>query len=153
MNYTIELEVDKPRDEVAKLFTDSASLPFWQPGFVSLEHLSGDEGKPGAKSRLMYKNRGQDVELVETIEVNDPPEEFTATFDAKGMHIWVKNTFHEIDGGKRTRWVSENEGKTSGLMMKIIGILMPGCFKKESMKYNVAFKAFAETGADIRESS
>jgi len=152
MNYTIELEVDKPRDEVARLFMDEASLPFWQPGFVSIEHLSGDEGKPGAKSKLLYKNRGRDVEMIETIQVFSPPDEFTATFEAKGMHMTVKNLFYEA-GENKTRWVSENEAQTSGLMMKIVGILMPGCFKKESMKYNVAFKAFAETGADVREAS
>ena len=30
--------------------------------------------------------------------------------------------------------------------------IMPGCFKKESFKYMTNFKAFAETGADVRES-
>ena len=29
---------------------------------------------------------------------------------------------------------------------------MTGCFKKESLKYMTNFKAFAETGADVRES-
>jgi uncharacterized protein YndB with AHSA1/START domain len=151
MQYTIELEIDKPRDELWALFEDPESLPFWQPGFVSIEHIGGEKNQPGCKSRMLYKNRGRDVELIETIEAFDPPREFTAKFEAKGMEILVKSVFEEIDGGDRTRWISENEGKTSGFFMKLIGILMPGCFKKESMKYNQAFKAFAETGADVRE--
>ena len=33
----------------------------------------------------------------------------------------------------------------------LITLIMPGCFKKESLKYMTYFKAVAETGADIRE--
>lgn len=150
--YTIELEIERPRVEVAELFADPESLPFWQPGFVSIEHLSGEEGKPGGKSRLLYLNRGREVELIETIEVFDLPEEFTATFEAKGMKVRVRNVFEETGGGARTRWVSENEVETSGFMMTLFALLMPKCFERESRRFNEAFKAYAETGADIRES-
>ena len=81
MDYTIEVEIAKPRDEVVSKFWDGDSLPFWQPGFVSMEEISGEPGKQGSKTRLRYKNRGQDVELIETITVSNPPEEFSATFE------------------------------------------------------------------------
>lgn len=150
MQYTLEIEIDQPRSKIAELFGDPQNLAFWQPGFVSYEHLSGDEGKPGSKSRLLYKNRGRDVEMIETVEVDNLPDEFTATYEAKGMRIKVKNLFTEVAPDK-TRWVSENESKVSGFMMRIISIIMPGCFKNESWKYMENFKAFAEDGSDVRE--
>ena len=150
MNYIVEIEIDQPREKVIELFDSAENLAFWQPGFVSHDHLSGDPGTAGAKTRLCYKNRGRDVELIETITVANFPDEFSATFEAKGMHIAQKNTFTESGEGK-TKWVSENEAKVSGIVMRIFALLMPGCFRKESLKYMTNFKAFAETGADIRE--
>ena len=150
MTYSIELDLDLPRDKVGELFGNPDNLAFWQPGFVSMEHTSGEEGAVGAKSRLLYKNRGRDVELIETVKVNNLPEEFTATYEAKGMWIEVKNRFEE-NGPEKTKWISENDVKLSGIMMRLIGLVMPGCFKKETLKYNVNFKAFAEKGADIRD--
>ena len=50
-----------------------------------------------------------------------------------------------------TGWVSENEARVSGFFMRLMTILMPGCFRKESLKYMENFKAFAETGADCRD--
>ena len=38
-----------------------------QTGFLKFEHIRGEEGKPGAKPRILCKNRGRDVELIETM--------------------------------------------------------------------------------------
>jgi len=35
--------------------------------------------------------------------------------------------------------------------MKLIGLLMPGAFEKQSVKYMKDFKAFAEEGKSIRD--
>ena len=91
MNYTIEMEIDQPRKKIAELFGDPQNLAYWQPGFLSLEHIGGDEGKPGAKSRRHYKNRDRDVELTETMIVDSLPDEFSATYDGKGIHMVVIN--------------------------------------------------------------
>ena len=151
MNYSLEIEIDQPRDKVIELWDNIDNLAFWQPGYLGCEHLSGEPGAVGAKSKLSYKNRGREVVIVETITSAKLPDEFAATFEAKGMHIAQTNTFAEAGEG-RTRWVSVNDVKVSGIMMRLITLLMPGCFKKESLKYMTNFKAFAETGADVRDS-
>jgi hypothetical protein len=69
------------------------------------------------------------------------PEEFTATFEAKGVVNNQTTRFEKIDENN-TRYISDNEFIFSGLM-KILS-LMPGVFKKQSMKYLEAFKEFAE---------
>lgn len=150
MKYTLELEIDQAREKVAELFGNPENLVYWQPGFISIEHLSGEKGEAGSKYRLLYKNRGRDVELIETLTVANLPEEFSATYEAKGMVIAVNNRFEEA-GPEKTRWISVNEGKVSGIMMRLMALIMPRCFEKESLKYMVNFKAFAETGADCRD--
>ena len=38
-----------------------------------------------------------------------------------------------------------------GLLMRLVGLLMPGAFRKQSQQHMQDFKAFAEQGVDVRE--
>ena len=62
------------------------------------------------------------------------------------IHI-QKNYFREENG--KTRWISESEFQFSGFGMKLMGLLMPGAFKKQSLKYMEDFKNFAEKGISV----
>lgn len=44
MKYTVEIEIDRPIDEVVALFDDPENLKHWQPGFVSMKPLAGTPG-------------------------------------------------------------------------------------------------------------
>ena len=143
MKYTVAIEIEKPIDEVVALFDNADNLYAWMEGLESFEHLSGEPGQVGAKSRLKFKMGKRDIEMVETITVRNLPDEFTGTYDAEGVFNIVKNRFEAISQ-TRTRYISEQEFQFTGFM-KIFGWLMPGAFRKQSMKYLEAFKAFAES--------
>ena len=81
----------------------------------------------------------REIIIVETITVKNFPDEFSAIYESKGVWNEVKNFFLEVDENT-TKWVSENEFRCSGYM-KLFAFLMPGLFKKESLKY---LKYFAE---------
>lgn len=143
MKYTAEIEINKPVDRVIELFDSSDNLFKWMEGLQSFDHISGTAGQPGAKSKLIFKMGKRDVEMIETITVKNLPDEFTGTYEAKGVFNIVKNRFQKIDDNK-TRYITEQEFKFKGLM-KCIAFLMPGAFKKQSMKYLTGFKTFAES--------
>lgn len=145
MKYTITTTIDLPRNKVIELFDNPDNLPKWQPELQSFEHISGEPGKPGAKSKLKYKMGKREVEMIETITVRNLPEEFSGTYEAKGVLNIQKNYFKEV-GENQTEWISETEFKLSGFM-KVMGWFMPGAFKKQSQKYLDQFKAFAESEA------
>lgn len=46
MKYKLDIIINKPVDEVIKLFDNPDNLKKWQPELVSFEHLSGEEGQP-----------------------------------------------------------------------------------------------------------
>lgn len=48
---------------------------------------------------------------------------------------------------------SENEYRFSGLPMRRVGFLMPGALRKQSLRHMRDFKAFAEEGKDVRETT
>jgi carbon monoxide dehydrogenase subunit G len=150
MNDTLEIEINQPRARVAELFGDPENLGAWQPGYLGLEHLSGTEGAAGSTSTLRYAHGKRVIEMTELLEVNNLPDEFSATYCAKGMKMTVRNRFEEA-GPDKTRWDSENEAVVSGIMMRVIALIMPGCFRKQSLKYMENFKAFAEDGTDLRK--
>ncbi len=145
MKYNCEIEINLPLKRVIELFDDPENLSKWQPGLVSFEHISGKPGQTGAKSRLKYKMGKRDIEMIETITTRNLPEEFSGTYEAKGVFNLVNNKFTELSPIK-TKWITENEFKFSGFM-KIMGMLMPGAFKKESQKYLKQFKEFAEAAS------
>jgi hypothetical protein len=112
-------------------------------GLQKFEPLSGTSGQPGAKSRLTFKMGNRTIEMIETVTARNLPHEFSGTYEAKGVFNLVKNKFAEISPGK-TRYSTEHEFQFQGFM-KVIAFLMPGAFKKQSMKYLMDFKKFVES--------
>jgi hypothetical protein len=143
MRYNCEISIHKPLAEVIAKFNKPENLKHWQPGFQSMEHLSGNPGEPGAKSKLLYVNGKRRVELIETITVNNLPHEFTAQYEAPGIWNSVRNLFSEPSPGI-THWESQIEFKLSGFMI-FFGIIFPGAFKKQSLKFMQLFKKFCES--------
>ena len=142
MRYTAEVTINLPREQVIKLFDSTENLKKWQEGLQSFEHVSGESGQVGAKSKLLYDMKGRKIEMIETITSRNLPDEFSGTYEAKGVFNSIENHFYE-EGAERTRWVADNEFQFSGFM-KIMAFFMSGSFRKQSLKTMEAFKTFAE---------
>lgn len=66
MKYQVEISIGLPRDRVIELFDSFENLKKWQPGLKTVEHLSGEAGRLGTKSKLLYDIDGREVEMIET---------------------------------------------------------------------------------------
>lgn len=158
MKYTVSIEIDMPRDGVVQLLADPAHLPKWLRGLVLHEPLNGAHGQVGTKSRVVMQMGKQKIEATETITRREPadlrriPRGSVVHFDreivGKGMWSAVRDRLTEVDP-ETTLWVSESEYRFSGLM-RLVGPLMPGAFRKQSRQHMHDFKAFAEQGKDVR---
>lgn len=85
------------------------------------------------------------MELIETIIESDLPKVKTALYD----HIHMSNTqttrFESLPNGN-TRYISEVEYlQFHSWIPKLMAWLIPGVFKKQSMKWMKQFKKFAES--------
>lgn len=147
MKYSSEIMIDLPRYKVVEKFTNPNNYKHWQKGFTSMTPISGTPGTVGAQNRLIYKMGKRNLEMIETITRLDTPQEFNATYDAKGVFNIQENYFKEVSAHK-TQWISDNEFKFSGFM-KLIGLFMPGAFKKQTNQYMLDFKNFAENGVSL----
>ena len=143
MQYTCEIEIALPRPRVIELFDDPDNLKHWQEGLQSFTHKSGTPGEPGAVSEIVFQLGKRRMEMLETIETRNLPDEFTAIYTTKGVWNRLTNHFTETTDG-RTHWRQTNEFRPEGIMMRLMTTFMPGMFRKQSLAFMEAFKRFAE---------
>lgn len=147
MKYSLEIIINLPREEVIAKMANPKNFKHWQKGFISYQHLSGEFGKEGTRSKLKYSIKNRDLTLIETIEKSNLPKKLFTTYETKGVFNRQKNYFEEITENT-TSWISDNEFEFSGFM-KIIALLMPSSFKDQSYNFMKDFKAFAENGTSV----
>lgn len=147
MTYTCEIEINQPIGKVIELFDNPDNMTKWMEGLESFEHLSGEAGQPGSKSLLTFKMGKRKMEMTETLTVRNLPEEFSGYYEMEGVTNFIKNSFTAISENK-TLYRTDNEFDIkNNFVMKLLAFLMPGMFKKQSMKYLESFKKFAESQA------
>lgn len=142
MKYKQEIEIDKPIDQVIALFDNPENMNKWMDGLLSFESVFGTLRQPDAKSKHKFKMGEPEIEMSETVTVRNLPDEFSGTYETKGVFNIVKNKFVKISDDK-TKYIVESEFQFTGFM-KFAAFLMPNTFKKRSMKYLVDFKEFVE---------
>jgi hypothetical protein len=160
MKYTNSIEIALPQETVAQLLADPAHLPKWLRGLVLHEPLSGVHGQLGTRSRVVMQSGRQTMECTETITRREPadlhaiPRGVVVHFDREivGAGMWsvVRERLTGVNP-RTTLWESESEYRFSGLLMRLVGLLMPSAFRKQSQQHLQDFKAFAEQGKDVRE--
>ncbi|MBU2662452.1 SRPBCC family protein [Actinoplanes bogorensis] len=156
MKYTVAIEIDLPRDRVVELLADPAHLPKWLRGMVLHEPLNGEHGQVGTRSRVVLESGGQKFEGTETITRHELVAPGTVHYEreivAPGMWNAARERLTEPTPGT-THWESENEYRFTSLPMRLVGLLMPVTFRKQSLQHMHDFKAFAEHGKDVRETT
>ncbi|MGJ8593898.1 MAG: SRPBCC family protein [Aquaticitalea sp.] len=148
MKIKSEININLPLKEFVKKFDNPDNMKHWQRGLVSVEHLSGNPGVIGAKMKLNYFIEKRKMEVVETITHARLPHEFHGTFSTKGIDNIQENYFEELKCGG-TKWTSISEYLPLSFNMRIMLMLMPKAFKKQSKRYMSDFKKFAEKGISV----
>lgn len=144
MRYQLALDIDAPRAQVLELFLEPGNLRKWQPDLVSFEQIGpGEPRAVGTKSKQVHRMGKREMEMIETITMHRPPEEFAATYEAEGVSNRISNRFTQTAEGT-TRWVLDSEFEFSSLMMKLMALILPGMFRKQTLTFMQRFKAFAE---------
>jgi hypothetical protein len=143
MQYQLHIDIDLPRADVIGLFKNPDNMAKWQQGFISMRPIYGQAGQPGAQTRLYYKIGKREINMLETIREVNFPDKFVATYEADSVWNEARNRFIALSDSS-TRWEAKHTFKFSTWMLRIMAFLIPSMFKKQSYKYMLDFKAFAE---------
>jgi hypothetical protein len=142
MQYSQEVVINLPLQKVAALFNDPANAKYWRPTPLSVEHISGTPGQVGAKTKLKFKR----FEILETITDKEEPAGFTSIGDVGHLMSKARFSFKSLRSNE-TVYRMDIEYTFRSLRAKLLGIIFPGMFKKQTMEYMEKFKHFAENTA------
>ena len=81
MKFYNEITVNISLERLIALFENPDNLKKWQPNIISFEHLSGEIGQVGAKSRIHYDLTIRKIMMVETILKRNLPNEFVILYE------------------------------------------------------------------------
>ena len=144
MKFSGSVEIAKAREVVVKYFEDPQYLGEYQDGFASKELVSGEAGKDGAVSKMLYKDEKREMELIETILSNKLPASFEASYHHKHMDNFMRCKFIPL-GDEQTRYEYEFEyTRINWVLPKLMAILFPGIYRRQGEKWMRQFKEFVE---------
>ncbi len=144
MEFSKQIIVAKPLEQVAALLEDPHHPLHWQPALVAIEPGAGERGTPGATARFSYDYKGTKFDLEETVLARVLPEHVVSSYATKGIEH--KLTIRLEDAGDGTTRIDfDNELKFSGTM-KLMGSMLGGKLREQAEKNVDYFKTWAETG-------
>lgn len=146
MKYAHSMIIDVPLDKLVDLWQDEDNLKHWQDNFESIELLEGKKNTEGAVSFIKLGG-SRPMELKETIQSINLPHEKRALY----QHIHMDNThitkFKAISDSQTEYSVEGEYIKFHSFMPRMMALLFPDMFRKQSKKWMDQFKAFAEAAA------
>lgn len=142
MKYTVSNTINQPLSVVAAKFMEPDGALEWMEGLEKIERLSDKPHEVGAKSRFHTKHKNKIFVIDETILEQNMPNQIKFGFTSSMGYNEVEMVFEAIDD-QSTKQINHSYFQLQGFM-KLLGPLMKGMFKKQSMKYLDGFKAYAE---------
>ena len=146
MKYTTEVQINLPRQRVIELFDNSENLFKWQQGLKDFQHLEGEPGTEGARSRMVYEGRKGDLEMMETIRSRNLPDEIHMVYHARGVYHAMANYFIQADEGT-TIWRTVSDFRFRGLMV-FMSPFMKQAFMSNTLLSMERFRVFAEKNSE-----
>jgi hypothetical protein len=139
MRSVVEIDIEAPQERVAELFCDPANNPKWMNDLERYEPISGEQGAPGSKFRLVTER----MTFVATVIARRLPECVELVLDSKGVAVAIEVSFSTLPSGG-TRLVSAEEFRFKGLARKAMSILARKGIATAHRGQMEAFKRFAE---------
>ncbi len=142
MKYTLSNTINKPLEEVIEKFTEPNGAMHWMEGLQKIERLSEIPYEVGAKSIFHFLHRKKEMQIAETILEQNLPRQIKFSFTSQMGYNEVEMLFEPISDNS-VKQTNNSYFELKGFM-KVMGFLMKGMFKKQSLKYLTAFKNYAE---------
>ena len=137
--YRIETEINRPIDEVTRIFADRSQLTKWQPGIVSSELINEN---PHPKYKLLFQFGRRKMYMTETIVRNELPHHLEGTYEMKGIFNRIHNSFESLGPGT-TKWIYDSEFRFRGII-SLVAIFMRNDFYRQSQIIASNFKKYVE---------
>lgn len=136
------ITINKPVNEVWDYFMNEENLGKWLIGYKSTEAIEGEPLTVGSKHRMIFEERGREMEFIETVTAIETNREFSFHLAHKAMEANVQVLFK--GEGDKTVLVQTSENKASKFMWKLMMPLMKGSMRKRQLQQYETLKKLIE---------
>ena len=141
-NYTTQITINKPVEEVFETFSNSENIKKWIPEIKSFEVINENIGKTGSSYKIVIENQGQNIEMTQKVIAYVKNEKLTLYFDAENMLKRDNYIFKEKNGNTV---ISVNTScQSESYLMACMFPYFKGTFKEQDQAYLNDFKVFVE---------
>jgi uncharacterized protein YndB with AHSA1/START domain len=142
VNYSVEVDIDKPIEEVFTFFTAPETLKKWMPEVKSLEPINLKEGKVGSTYKMVIETQGQEMIMTEKILAYISNKKITFRFDSDEM---IKiDDFIFIKKGSKTKMIQNCSVNSKSYITACLFPYFKGTFTAASQEYMDRFKMLVE---------
>ena len=145
MKSRVELDIEAPQAEVAKLFADPRHNPEWMDDIARIEPVSGELGQPGSVYRMVPKKQGA-MEFVATVVRRVLPNQVSLSLNADSISVAITDTFRKVSD-TTTRLISEEVFNFRGRLGKLVGFASAPAIRRAHRAHMQSFKRYAERHA------
>jgi uncharacterized protein YndB with AHSA1/START domain len=109
MRFEVEIDIDRPPEDVFAVLTDIARLPEWQGSATS----AYAEGPLGVGTRIRERRRflGREYRVVQEVSAYNPPHRFDIRSVEGPLPLSVSHTLEPSGGGTHLEVVGEAKPK------------------------------------------
>ncbi len=143
VNYSVEIEIDKPVEEVFALFTAPETLQKWMPEIKTFETIDEKEGKVGSTYKMVVDNQGQEMVMFEKILAYIPNQKMTFEFNSDQM--LKTDDFNFVANGNKTKLIQNCSVNSKSYITACLFPYFKGTFANASLEYMNRFKKIAES--------
>lgn len=142
MRYSLSNTIDRPLSDVISKFKDPEGVKHWMEGLERIDHISGTPGEAGAKSDFYFVHKNKEMKISETILEQNLPDQIKFGYNSSMGYNEVEMQFEKLTD-ESVKQTNNSYFELKGIM-KLLGPLMKGMFKKQTLKYMTAFKQYVE---------
>lgn len=141
MKSVVEVEIDRPLQEVAELFADPRNNLKWMHDVKRYEPVSGEQGFPGSIYRLTPKEG--DLVFLATVVERNLPHELRVNFAASTVDMVMTAKMAALSPA-RTKLISEEEFTFKDSENAPVTSSVEDAVKANHRRHIEEFKHFAE---------
>ena len=141
-DYSAEVVVNKPIEEVFKTFNNSENIKNWIPEIKSFNVVSENPGKTGSIYKIVIDANGEEITMTEKVLAFVPNEKVTLFFDAENM---LKRDDYVFTSKEGVSTITLNSScQSESYIMACMFPYFKGTFRDQDQSYLNNFKAYIE---------
>ena len=144
IQYTNEIDVNKPANEAFAVMMDESKMNQWLEGYKGSKTLEGQPNEVGTKFEVTVEDNGEDIVMLETITAYEEGKRYAFELDNEVLHSAMDLRFTPLDE-KATRITSTTQMQGNNMMYKSMFALMSGMMKAHDVQNLERLKAVIES--------